>query len=69
MTSPPLSANHLLATLPAGECERLALHSKVVSLDLGQILFRPDEEIRHAYFPTTCVISLLVALEDGAGME
>jgi len=69
MTSTPLSANRLLATLPAGECERLALHSKVVSLDLGQILFRPDEEIRHAYFPTTCVISLLVALEDGAGME
>lgn len=65
----PFSKNLMLAALPAEEYERIALHSEIVNLDLRQILSRPDEEIVHVYFPTTCVISLLTDLLDGSGME
>lgn len=65
----PLSENRLLAALARDEFERLAPLLESVPLDLGQILFNPDEHIQHVYFPTTCVVSLLTELEDGAGME
>lgn len=61
--------NHLLSTLPAEESRRLAAHLEPVSLELSRVLFRPDESITHAYFPTTAIISLLTDLEDGTGME
>jgi CRP-like cAMP-binding protein len=65
----PLSENRLLAALPGDEYERLAPHLQPVSLDLGQTLFRPDDQIHHVYFLTTAVVSLLTDLEDGTGME
>jgi CRP-like cAMP-binding protein len=68
-TSQPLSENRLLAAMPPGEYERLAPHLETVSLDLSQILFRPDEQIQHVYFPINSVVSLLTDLEDGTGME
>src|SRR5215213_6440766 len=61
--------NHILAAMPREEYELLASHLEPVSLGLGQILFRPDEQIRSVYFPATAVISLLTDLEDGTGME
>ncbi|HYO92414.1 MAG TPA: Crp/Fnr family transcriptional regulator [Pyrinomonadaceae bacterium] len=36
---------------------------------MSQVLFRPDERIRYAYFPTTSIVSLLTELQDGSGME
>lgn len=65
----PLSENRLLAALSAEEYERLAPHMKTVTLSLSQILFRPDEQIDHVYFPTCSIVSLLTELEDGGGME
>jgi CRP-like cAMP-binding protein len=61
--------NHLLAALPRDEYERLRPHLEPVSLELGQILFRPDEVLSHVYFPETCIISLLTDLSDGYGIE
>ena len=61
--------NRILASLPAEEYARLARHLEPVSLHLSQVLFRPDEEIRHVHFPTTSIVSLLTELEDGGGME
>jgi CRP-like cAMP-binding protein len=69
IASQPLSENRLLATLPVEEYERLVPHLETVLLDLGQILFHPDEELQYVHFPTKSVISLLTDLEDGAGME
>jgi CRP-like cAMP-binding protein len=63
------SKNRILAALPAEEYERIAMHSEIVSLSAGEILFWPDEEADRAYFPTTAVISLLTDLSDGTGIE
>jgi CRP-like cAMP-binding protein len=51
------------------EYEQLSEHLEPVSLSLSQVLFRPEERIRHAYFPTTSIVSLLTELQDGSGME
>jgi CRP-like cAMP-binding protein len=67
--SQPLNGNRLLSALPAEEYARLGPHLEPVSLSLSQILFRPEEQLRHAYFPTNSVVSLLTDLEDGTGME
>lgn len=64
-----LNENHLLDSLSDEEYERLAPHFEPVPLILTQILFRPEERIQYAYFPTTAIISLLTDLEDGSGME
>jgi CRP-like cAMP-binding protein len=61
--------NQILAALPNGEHERLAPHLEAVSLELGQVLFSPDEQIHFVHFPVTAVVSLLTDLEDGTGME
>lgn len=68
-TQPSLNGNRLLGALSVEEYERLSPHLREVSFDLGQVLFRPDERIRHAYFPKTCIVSLLTELKDGTGME
>lgn len=68
-TTQPLSENRLLAALPVEEYERVLPHLEPFSLSLGQILFRPDDQIHHVHFPTTAVVSLLTDLEDGSGME
>jgi CRP-like cAMP-binding protein len=65
----PSGQNQILAALPREEYERLAPHLKTVSLELGQILFRPEEQIHFVHFPATAVVSLLTDLEDGTGME
>ncbi|HYE65419.1 MAG TPA: Crp/Fnr family transcriptional regulator [Pyrinomonadaceae bacterium] len=65
----PPSQNRILAALTLEEYERLAPHLESTSLSLRQVLFRPDDEIRHVYFPATSIVSLLTDLEDGSGME
>lgn len=68
-TTQPLSRNHILAALPNDEYERLAPHLEFVTVELSQVLFMPDDEISHVYFPLTSIVSLLTDLEDGTGME
>jgi CRP-like cAMP-binding protein len=69
VSSNPLSVNRILAALTPEEQEQLAPHLEPVTLELRQILFRPDDRIRHVYFPTTAIVSLLTDLADGSGME
>lgn len=71
MTSPTQTSteNRLLAALPREEYERLAPHLEEVSLALGQVLFSPEDEIAHAYFPSNSIVSLFTELSDGGGMD
>jgi len=66
-TSP--NQNHLLAALPAEEFERLEEHLELVSLPLGQILYEPGQQMSHAYFPVTAIVSLHYVMESGASAE
>jgi len=61
--------NHLLAALPAAEYERLLPHLELVPMPLGEALYESGGRLRHVYFPTTSIISLLYVMEDGASAE
>ena len=63
------SQNHLLAALPTAEFEPLAAHLELVPLLLGQMLYEPDGQLQHAYFPTTAIVSLHYVMESGASAE
>jgi len=61
--------NHLLRALPAVESERLFPHLELVSMPLGNVLYESGSTLRHVYFPTTSIVSLLYVMEDGASAE
>jgi len=63
------NANHLLAALPAAELALLTPHLELVPMPLGQMLFEPGSQMRHAYFPTTSIVSLHYVTESGASAE
>ena len=60
---------HLLAALPAADFEPLAAHLELVPMALGQMLYEPGTQLRHAYFPTTSIVSLHYVTESGASAE
>ncbi|WP_137808042.1 Crp/Fnr family transcriptional regulator [Pseudomonas sp. G(2018)] len=67
--SPQPSHNHLLAALPAYDLQRLAPHLEQVSLGLGDVLYEPGDTLRHVYFPTDAIVSLLHVTENGSSAE
>ena len=61
--------NHLLAALPAEEFHRLSPHLELVEMPLGEALYESGGRLRHVYFPTTSIVSLLYVMEDGSSAE
>jgi len=61
--------NHLLAALPQKEFGRLEPHLELVSMPLGEVLYESGSHMKHVYFPTTSIVSLLYVMEDGASAE
>lgn len=61
--------NHLLDALPKEEYERILPHLELVPMALGKTLHEQGEILRYAYFPTTCIISLVYDMENGASSE
>jgi CRP-like cAMP-binding protein len=61
--------NYLLATLSAAERERVYPHLQLVTMPLGKVLYESGDVLRHVYFPTDSIISLLYVLADGASAE
>ena len=61
--------NHLLAALPASEFERIAPHLELVPLKLGEVLYESGGQLKHVYFPTNAIVSLLYVMLDGASAE
>jgi CRP-like cAMP-binding protein len=61
--------NHLLGALSAGERNRLYPHLRLVPLPLGKVLYESGDVMRHVYFPTDSIVSLLYVLADGASAE
>jgi CRP-like cAMP-binding protein len=59
----------LLAALPAAELRRLTPHLELLPLRLGEALYRPGEQLQHAHFPTTAIVSLRCVLESGTSAE
>jgi CRP-like cAMP-binding protein len=61
--------NQLLAALPPEEYARLTAHLEPVDLKLGAVLYEPGTVMRHVYFPTNAIVSLLYVMEDGSSAE
>jgi CRP-like cAMP-binding protein len=61
--------NRLLAALPPAEFERLSPHLELVPMLLGEMIYDPGEQLQHAYFLTTAIVSLHYVTESGASAE
>jgi CRP-like cAMP-binding protein len=59
----------LLAALPEVEFARLAPQLELVPLPLGKVLYESGVVLRHVYFPTNTIVSLLYVMADGASAE
>jgi len=61
--------NNLLRALPAAEFDRLAPRLELIAMPLGKVLYESGSQLRHVYFPTTSIVSLLYVMADGASAE
>lgn len=61
--------NHLLAAFEAEENAMISAQLELVEMELGDVLYESGGELRYVYFPTSCIVSLLYVLEDGASAE
>jgi CRP-like cAMP-binding protein len=61
--------NHLLAALSPAIQERLFPHLELVEMPLGKVLYESGDALRHVYFPTNSIVSLLYVMESGASAE
>jgi CRP-like cAMP-binding protein len=62
-------SNLLIDSLAERDRARLLPHLKKVELPSQKILFEADDPIALVYFPTTCVVSLVVTLSTGEAIE
>jgi CRP-like cAMP-binding protein len=61
--------NHLLNALSRAGRERLYPQLELVAMPLGNVLYESGDVLRHVYFPTDAIVSLLYVMEDGASAE
>jgi CRP-like cAMP-binding protein len=61
--------NMLLQRLPRPVLERIRSKLIPVTLKNSEVIHKPGEKILDLYFPTTCMISVTVAMRDGRTVE
>lgn len=61
--------NQILDALPPQERDRLFPHLELVPMPLGKVLYESGVALRHIYFPTNSIVSLLYVMKDGASAE
>ncbi|WP_022948227.1 Crp/Fnr family transcriptional regulator [Methylohalobius crimeensis] len=61
--------NHLLDALTEAAYARLSPQLERVYLSSGEVLSESGHEMVDAYFPATCIVSLLYVLQNGASSE
>jgi CRP-like cAMP-binding protein len=66
---PSPEQNYILKSLPGEARARLFPHLKLLQLPLGTVLYESGARMRHIYFPTDSIVSLLYVLENGASAE
>ncbi len=63
------AANSMLAALPRRQYQRLLTGLESVALTFGEVLYEPGERIRHVYFPSDSLVSLLTLVDDHLALE
>lgn len=61
--------NHILASLPAADYEKLLPQLEFVSMSFGMTICEADTQMSYVYFPTSSIVSLLYETRDGASAE
>ena len=61
--------NLLLNALPGEVWERIEPHMERAEMPLGEVLYESGAPLKHVYFPTTSIVSLLYVMEDGHSAE
>ena len=61
--------NLLLAALPSKDYARLESDLEPVTITYGEVLYEPGERMRHVYFPSNCLVSLLTLVEGHRALE
>ena len=61
--------NQLLAALPTAVLEPFAAQLELVPMLLGDMLYEPGQQLQHAYFPTTSIVSLHYVMASGVSSE
>ena len=61
--------NHLLAALSEEARNRVLPQLELFPLPLGKVLYESGDTMRHVYFPTDSIVSLLYVMENGASGE
>ncbi len=69
LAPPRHRTNRLLAALAPPDYARIEPHLERVPMSLGAVLYESGSRMRHVYFPTTAIVSLLYLFEDGASAE
>jgi CRP-like cAMP-binding protein len=69
MSAAALQQNYLLAALPEAVRERLVPNLALVDMPLGRVLYESGDKVRHVYFPTESIVSLLYVMESGTSAE
>ncbi|MCK6369937.1 MAG: Crp/Fnr family transcriptional regulator [Gammaproteobacteria bacterium] len=64
-----VAENHLIALLPRRDRLRLLAVSESVQLELGTLLYAPNELLRDVYFPVDGFISMVTAIDGKPGIE
>ena len=62
-------ANKLLAALPRSDYQRLVTGCEPVTLTFGDVLYEQGAPIRHAYFPSDSLVSLLTLVDGHMALE
>jgi CRP-like cAMP-binding protein len=65
----PGLCNHILNALPAADFARIADDLEPIPMPLGEVLYEPGVTLKHVYFPTTSIVSLLYVLKNGSSAE
>lgn len=63
------SANNLIAALPREQLPLLMPRLETVTLNFGEVLYRPGDVINHVYFPIDSLVSLLTLIEGHQALE
>jgi CRP-like cAMP-binding protein len=61
--------NHLLSAFSPAERRKIYPHLQLVPMPLGKVLYESGDVMRHVYFPTDSIVSMLYVLADGASAE
>jgi len=61
--------NHLLGVLSADVQARIFPYLEEIPMPLGKVMYESGDKLRHVYFPTDSIVSLLYVMESGASAE